>query len=696
MKVCVLFIFFCVSFISNRKLTLKDAVDYLEQLIDDEEDENFLHEVDAVYIEPPDEDGNVSGEDDANENEGGTVDALCRGQLSAGCEIVLRNGHHTEALDFQQPTENESEKIETVLVDVIYESQVDLSNDQPHQIIQHEQMEIDEEEGAAALPIVQLPTITIEPWVNRLRRVSTTPSDVPLPAGNKETKFKWLKKGDSAAVPVFPESNFNDCREVPPHELFERFYDDELLQHICDCTVRYSVLHLGKPITIDVDELRAFIGILLVTGYNTVSSYRAYWNNGDDLRNEMIYKTMRRNRFEEILRALHFEPDLHAPENNKDKLWKLRPIMDHLKANFLKNFHPTRNLSYDESMIAYYGKHGCKQFIKGKPIRFGYKVWSLCTSSGYLVNFEIYQGNNPRAKKVYEDRFGKCSAPLVSMIDDFSDEVKGLPFSFFFDNLFTGFPLLAYVKARGYNATGTMRENRIVASCPITSKQKFKKKKRGTFEVAKMADTGIRVTQWVDNSSVIIASTCFGAEPTSTAVRYSKEAKSRVNVIRPCAITEYNKYMAGVDRLDQNVNNHRIGYRGKKWWSSIFTWLIDAAVNNAWQLYRGSKNMPQLDFKREIATYYCKHYGTLPAPSGPKRQRREDALTINIRYDDMKHFVVPITSRRRCANESCKSSVRTICQKCDVGLCLPCFADYHTRPTTPSSERSRSNTPIID
>jgi len=28
------------------------------------------------------------------------------------------------------------------------------------------------------------------------------------------------------------------------------------------------------------------------------------------------------------------------------------------------------------------GRHSSKQFIRGKPIRFGYKVWALCTDTG--------------------------------------------------------------------------------------------------------------------------------------------------------------------------------------------------------------------------------------------------------------------------------------------------------------------------
>lgn len=84
---------------------MKEAVDYLEQLIDEEEaEEEFMRDVEGIYIEPPDEDGNISDEDEANENEGGTVDALSRRQLNAGCELVLRNGVHTETLDITVST----------------------------------------------------------------------------------------------------------------------------------------------------------------------------------------------------------------------------------------------------------------------------------------------------------------------------------------------------------------------------------------------------------------------------------------------------------------------------------------------------------------------------------------------------------------------------------------------------------------
>ncbi|XP_058448697.1 alkyldihydroxyacetonephosphate synthase-like [Malaya genurostris] len=66
----------------DQKLLLNYAVDYLEQLIEEDEDEDFMRDIDCIYIEPPENDGNISGEDEANENEGGTIDALSRNQLN--------------------------------------------------------------------------------------------------------------------------------------------------------------------------------------------------------------------------------------------------------------------------------------------------------------------------------------------------------------------------------------------------------------------------------------------------------------------------------------------------------------------------------------------------------------------------------------------------------------------------------------
>jgi len=49
---------------------------------------------------------------------------------------------------------------------------------------------------------------------------------------------------------------------------------------------------------------------------------------------------------------------------------------------------------YDEMMVKSYAKISLKQFIRGKPIRFGIKLWGLCTSDRFLLNLDLYCGKN--------------------------------------------------------------------------------------------------------------------------------------------------------------------------------------------------------------------------------------------------------------------------------------------------------------
>ena len=60
--------------------------------------------------------------------------------------------------------------------------------------------------------------------------------------------------------------------------------------------------------------------------------------------------------------------------------FQVRPIFDNLNKTATKWILPFSDghFSVDETMIPYYGRHSTKQFIRGKPIRFGYKVCHCC------------------------------------------------------------------------------------------------------------------------------------------------------------------------------------------------------------------------------------------------------------------------------------------------------------------------------
>ena len=55
-------------------------------------------------------------------------------------------------------------------------------------------------------------------------------------------------------------------------------------------------------------------------------------------------------------------------------LYQVRPIFDNLNKNSHQWFGQSGRYSVDETMVPYFGRHSSKQYIRGKPIRYGYKV----------------------------------------------------------------------------------------------------------------------------------------------------------------------------------------------------------------------------------------------------------------------------------------------------------------------------------
>lgn len=95
-----------------------------------------------------------------------------------------------------------------------------------------------------------------------------------------------------------------------------------------------------------------------------------------------------------------------------------------LKKHCIDNFVLEEHLVYNESMVKYFGKYGCKQFIRGKLIKFGSMIWSLNTKDEYLVNFELYQGKNSKANTNYEQLFRKAAGPLLLLLYGIPDNKK--------------------------------------------------------------------------------------------------------------------------------------------------------------------------------------------------------------------------------------------------------------------------------
>ena len=102
-------------------------------------------------------------------------------------------------------------------------------------------------------------------------------------------------------------------------------------------------------------------------------------------------------------------------------------------------------MSIDEQMIPYRGHHLERMFMKSKPIRFGYKAWTLASSDGYMYAFDLYTGKSNK-KKTSDGSLGLSRNVVVDLLQI----VEKKYYAVYFANFFASFDLLAYLNDVGY------------------------------------------------------------------------------------------------------------------------------------------------------------------------------------------------------------------------------------------------------
>ena len=155
---------------------------------------------------------------------------------------------------------------------------------------------------------------------------------------------------------------------------------DKLIDHICKEINTYAAQKGNHTFKIDSNEMKSFLAVLLLSGYIPYARRPMYWEMCLDSRNTIVASLFTRNRFLNVLQYLHLADNNNL--NPSDKFSKVNPLLRMMNESCLENFIPEKNISIDESMVPYYGRHGCKQYIQNKPVKFGYKLWVAATPLG--------------------------------------------------------------------------------------------------------------------------------------------------------------------------------------------------------------------------------------------------------------------------------------------------------------------------
>ena len=292
----------------------------------------------------------------------------------------------------------------------------------------------------------------------------------------KKSVANWILNQTSAEQPTgFPAYDKNEelenLRELlsnkNPFELFS-LMSHEVFEKVRDETVAYARQQNDLTFQCTVEDIKLFVGILILSGHRSYPRETLYWSTDENFDCAIVRNSMSKNRYKEIKKYLHFNDNSNIPDGCDDRCYKIRPLVDLFNRNYQQFGY--FGCQSSEKIVEYFGRHPMKQFIRGKPIRFGFKEWALCDVSGYTYRFEIYQGREAMAKQKYMD-WNLGAKVVLSMTESCpaGSEV-------YFDNFFTDLSLMQELSKRKLNATGTVRMNRI-SNCPLTPKHEWKKKK---------------------------------------------------------------------------------------------------------------------------------------------------------------------------------------------------------------------------
>ncbi|KAJ8349612.1 hypothetical protein SKAU_G00247420 [Synaphobranchus kaupii] len=340
------------------------------------------------------------------------------------------------------------------------------------------------------------------------------------------------------------------------------------------------------------DEFYRFMGLLIYMGFHVLPDMHRYWGT-KSLQGSWARSFMSRDRFKALLAARHVVDP--ATEDNQDRLKKLRYLMDHLKQKCQELFQPNQNLAIDERMVKSKGRSGLKQFMKGKPTRWGFKFWVIATSdSGYTLDFNVYTGS----------RDGRVTDLATKVVEALIQPYKDQGYNLWMDNFYTSPALMVTLRQIGINACGTCRINRKKFPEEFKDVKTWERKTdRGDMRWCRVED-GILVIQWKDTRAVTCLSNFHNANDSTNVTRLVKKDAtwSSLVVRQPAVISDYNKHMGGVDRSDQMISSYNVLQKTQKWWKTLFFHFIDIAVVNSFLLFQEWQHSQAGD-KHRLADY---------------------------------------------------------------------------------------------
>ncbi|XP_064461538.1 piggyBac transposable element-derived protein 4-like isoform X4 [Ornithodoros turicata] len=460
-------------------------------------------------------------------------------------------------------------------------------------------------------------------------------------------------------------------------DAFTLYFDNHVMQHIVDQTNHYALQKHRKgwrPLA--GDELRAYIGLLILMSINPMHEFQMYWSSDSFFHVKEITQVMTYKRFLMITNCLHLNENAKTPQHGRkgfDCFYKVRPFIDMMNERFQAEYSPSSHVAIDESMVLFKGRSRVKRKIKH-----GYKVWSLADSeTGYLLKFEPCEGKS--ARKPLDRSFGE------HVILALADSAVPAGSQLFLGNLFASTHLLQELRDRDVLACGMFcaSENNLPPLVQVGNNVE-----PDSYLWRRKGD--VVTYQWKELKNVHVMSNYHDPECRVQVQRTLPNGKKKA-VDCPAVLRDYSIWMSGVRKFDQRRNAYATDHCSKRWWSWIFYFILDAAVVNAYIQINSLKPVAYFHFRLNLGRQligrksFRKPRISLVAHKkkrGDNDERTMTGVPETLRFAGNAHHPSLTEARRRCrwcSTKAKESRTKYMCSVCEVPLCVVCFGPFHSQ-----------------
>jgi len=494
-------------------------------------------------------------------------------------------------------------------------------------------------------------------------------------------------------------------------DIFSLFADDSLLQILVDMTnLRAAQVKVQKPkdycarqwTDLSLAELKAFLGVRLAMEQAVIKRrYEYYFSKQPGFLFETpgFRKVFKRDRFMAIWKFLHVVDEQDPLLNKADKLYKLRPILNHIVPMFQHFYVPSQCMSLDEGMIPAKNRLSIKQYIKMKPVKWGIKTFLLCESdSGYVYNIEVYTGKSDGLYVAEIGATGSVVARLTKCIENQNYHV-------YMDRFYNSPALTKYLLTRKIQSCGTVQVNR--KGFPRAIQRSKKQMKRGESEF--LCDGTTSAIVWCDRAPVYFISSIHDPRINTSVTRRNKDG-TLSEVACPQLVSDYTKYMGGCDSNDQMTKLYR-SRRHYRWPKRLMMKCFFWCLYNGFIIEKRCK--PQMSAGHRPRTFYdfvdqviMALIGDYRSPEAVHNRKGHSDIVhtrlINVGVHHPEHPLEATTNNtcavcrekryvyQRAHPEVSKKMnphklTKTVyrCSNCQVYLCIrkdsTCWKDYHTK-----------------